>query len=128
MPVTSLAQKARTDSDGLKSHETFDGLCLRGSVRVSLLCKIRRKSHERGAPLGKEGRKKLLAGAISKIQGTPVGLEKELSPLDNEAVQFSRWNPLREGGAQTMQKVKDAPLLLMDLSGAALQFTDLAPG
>ena len=70
----------------------------------------------------------MLAGPVGKVQGSPVGLEQELGTLNDEAVKLPRGNSFRKGRSQTVKKVKDSPFLLMDLSSAALQLTDLAPG
>ena len=48
-----------------------------------------------------------------------------LATLDDQAVELPGGDPLREGGPEAMEKIKDPPLLLMDLGGAALELADV---
>ena len=68
-----------------------------------------------------------MAGAVGKVEGASVGFKNELGPLDKKAVQLTSGHPFRKGRSQSVQKVEDASLLLVDLSRRAFQFSNPAP-
>jgi hypothetical protein len=84
------------------------------------------KGNEWWAPFRKECGKKLLAGAVGKVEGASVGFENKLGPLDKKAVQLPSGHTFGKSSSQSVQKVEDTSLFLVNLRRRAFQFSNPA--
>ena len=122
-PCAGLAKQASADAGCVEAQETF-----RSSGRALARGKIGRKRHERGASFGEEGREEILARSIRKIEGSSVPFQDVFCPFDDQSVKFAGGNALGEGCSQTMEKIKDPFLFLMDFGRAPLELADPSSG
>jgi hypothetical protein len=126
IPIASTTKQALSNPDGLQADKTLDGFFL--MVNSLQILEMDWQNDERWTSQGDKCRQQVFASVVRQVEGPTICLEGVLSPLHNETMEFRGGNPLGEGGTQSMKKIEDAPLFLVNLRGGPLKFAKSATG